>query len=146
MQLVRTVYASASASPMTEHELGTILAKARETNRRLDVTGLLLYHEGNFLQILEGPAAAVDDLYARIARDRRHSRVLMLQRCDIEARSFGDWRMGFVALDAAMLSKLPGFVTYGSVPRLFEELANHAGRVEALVSAFRDGNFRRAVS
>jgi hypothetical protein len=37
---------------------------------QLDVTGMLLYHQGSFLQVLEGPTSAVNPLLETIAVER----------------------------------------------------------------------------
>ncbi|MCA9738410.1 MAG: BLUF domain-containing protein, partial [Gemmatimonadetes bacterium] len=72
----------------------TLLEGARATNTRLGVTGLLLFHEGSFIQVLEGPPDVVEALYARIETDPRHGGALVLSRGLVEERSFGEWRMG----------------------------------------------------
>ena len=59
---------------------------------------MLLYHEGSFLQVLEGDGPVLDDLFATIGADRRHHRVVALLKREIDERHFGDWRMGFASL------------------------------------------------
>ena len=63
-------------------------------NASLDVTGILLYKDGSFLQALEGDETAVRDLYATIARADRHQQVTLIIEFPVETRSFSDWSMG----------------------------------------------------
>ena len=94
--LHRLIYVSAARTDMTPDELESILLKARENNTREDVTGLLLFHDGSFFQVLEGPYDGVQRIFAAIGRDERHSRVLVLQTKDADRRAFPSWSMGYV--------------------------------------------------
>jgi hypothetical protein len=94
-QLVSAVYVSSAVRPMPEGEILEILRVARQRNERLGITGMLLYRGGNFLQVLEGPAAAVDQLIDKIKKDPRHRGVILMSRKAIEDRQFGDWHMAF---------------------------------------------------
>ena len=94
-QLVAVVYVSSSSRPMREDEILEILRVARINNEKLDVTGMLLYREGNFLQVLEGPASAIDSMIQKIKRDPRHQGVILMSRKNIDERQFADWSMAF---------------------------------------------------
>jgi hypothetical protein len=56
---------------------------------------MLLYSDGNFMQALEGEAAAVEQTFARIMRDERHSGLIELTRFEIAKRQFSEWSMAF---------------------------------------------------
>jgi hypothetical protein len=90
-------YASSAKHPFSDRELEVLLARARETNARNDVTGLLIYAKGAFIQVIEGPVAAIDGVCERIAKDARHQ-ILMRSERQIQTRQFSDWTMGFVRL------------------------------------------------
>jgi hypothetical protein len=94
-QLVAAVYVSSARKALSEDEILEILRVARRNNERVNVTGMLLYREGNFLQVLEGPASAVDHIVAKIKRDPRHHGVIVISRRNITERHFSDWRMAF---------------------------------------------------
>jgi hypothetical protein len=89
------LYVSQTSPDLTAGELDDILTTSRRNNAMLGITGLLLYIEGGFLQMLEGEERCVRELYTRIAEDRRHwnSRV-MLDR-EMPVRTFAGWSMGF---------------------------------------------------
>jgi hypothetical protein len=94
-QLAAAVYVRSAVRPLTEDEILDILLIARQNNERLGVTGMLLYRDGNFLQVLEGPASVVDSLIQRIRRDPRHAGVIVVSRKNIEERQFQEWSMAF---------------------------------------------------
>jgi hypothetical protein len=89
------LYVSNTAHNLTVGDLDNILTTSRRNNAMLGITGLLLFIEGGFLQILEGEERAVRELYARVATDPRHANPhLMLDR-EIPVRAFPQWSMGF---------------------------------------------------
>ena len=88
------LYASNTGRDVSDAMLKDILEASRRNNLACGVTGVLLYIEGGFMQVLEGEDQAVADTYARICGDRRHWNTMVL--LDREApRAFGDWSMGF---------------------------------------------------
>ena len=111
MALQQLIYTSAAVGEFREAALSGLLLEARAKNVREGLTGMLLFHEGSFLQVLEGEAANVERVFERIARDRRHARVTMLLRHGIEVRQFDDWAMGFVAVKH-IADSLPGYSDY----------------------------------
>jgi len=111
MTLQQLIYNSAATKPLNEVELARILLSARRRNDALGVTGVLLYHEGSFLQVLEGEPQTLDPLFARISDDPRHRRVTVLLRRGVEARQFGAWSMGFVDVKG-VAGGLPGYSDY----------------------------------
>jgi len=94
-ELRSIVYVSTSVLPFTEQQLESLLIEARGLNAISGVTGVLLYHDGNFMQCLEGPTDALQVTYDRILASRRHRNVLALLDMPTAARSFADWQMGF---------------------------------------------------
>lgn len=80
---------------MSDQQLLALLDGARTFNRSRNITGLLLYKGGTFLQCLEGPIAELEALYARIEKDPRHRAVTMIS-CGEGPRQFAQWSMGFV--------------------------------------------------
>lgn len=91
----RILYISAATSGVTDADIADILAASRRNNATAGVTGMLLHLDGGFLQILEGPEAAVDGTYRRISGDGRHKHIVTLWSEPAEQRAFRDWSMGF---------------------------------------------------
>ena len=100
--LYSLAYESQASVPLTAPDLLELLSRSRENNARTGVTGILLYRHGTFLQVLEGPHAEVDALYATIARDDRHREVSTLLAEDRAERRFPDWTMGFADVDGEL--------------------------------------------
>mgnify|MGYP003429436856 FL=1 len=94
--LVRCLYASRPAAPLTGDVLNVILEQSRKNNPALGVTGLLCVSDAVFMQVLEGGRAEVCALYNTIVRDKRHQQVRLLSYEEITERQFGNWTMGQV--------------------------------------------------
>ena len=94
--LVRLLYASRAASPLTDSVIDVILAQSRAHNPGLGITGILCYSDDLFMQVLEGGRDEVCDLYNTIVRDPRHVHVRLLSYEEIRERRFGSWTMGHV--------------------------------------------------
>ena len=73
--------------------LNGILSISRRNNTRDGLTGALVCRRDIYLQLLEGPMAAVEATYARIAGDDRHLAVVRLLSAPGDARLFPDWAM-----------------------------------------------------
>jgi len=144
MSLIRLVYASAAVAPFAQAELRELLLKARTKNGNLGITGLLLYHKRSFFQVLEGKEEDVSSLFARIGRDPRHERVLLLSKAEEEERSFGAWSMGFVDVDL-VAGKLPGFVKLLDAKSSFLDLQGDSKLLGKLIDGFQEGRWRQGV-
>ena len=106
--LVRCLYASRPAVPLTPDVLDSILEQSRRNNPRLGITGMLCMSDDVFIQVLEGGRDAVCDLYKTIVDDNRHANVRILVYEEITERRFGHWTMGHVNIakvNASLLLK-----------------------------------------
>ncbi len=104
--LLSLVYVSSARVPMDAPTLEHLLHRARTRNQRDGLTGVLLYHDGSFIQYIEGPAQAVQQTYQRIAADPAHGNLIELLMEPIAARSFTRWDMGFARPTAAQMQAL----------------------------------------
>jgi hypothetical protein len=137
-------YASAATEPFSQEELEELLAKARTKNSALNVTGMLLYHEGSFIQILEGPQQVVQSLYAKIAEDPRHTNAMLLFKFEAPERSFDRWTMGFHQLEKSAAKPPPGlnrFLENGASGITSED----GEKIRDVLLGFRSGKWRRTV-
>jgi hypothetical protein len=141
--LALVAYASAATAPLTGDALGDLLLKARSNNARAQLTGMLLYHDDSFFQALEGPLAAVDDIYQEISQDPRHSKIVKLIQESIEERSFSDWTMGLGHAERSDLVAIPGLNDFFSQGSCLWEL--EPSRARTLLQAFREGRWRRTI-
>lgn len=113
--MFRLIYVSTARNLMSKEVLVDILAKAREKNARLGITGMLLYKDGNFLQLLEGEEDNVRALYDTISHDHRHFDSMIILDEPVQERMFADWTMGFHDLEDAGLQSLPGFAPFKNI-------------------------------
>ena len=113
--LVRLLYASRAAAPLTASVVESILAQSRQHNPRLGITGILCYSNDLFLQVLEGGRDEVCELYNTIVRDDRHTNVRILTYEEISERRFGSWTMGHVDITTVNPSLL---LKYAKLPVL----------------------------
>lgn len=98
--LVRLIYASRSTSPLNNETVAGILAQSEKHNPDAGITGVLCVCHGDiFMQALEGGREEVNQLYAKLIRDARHTDVTLLDYAEISERRFSSWRMGRVDLD-----------------------------------------------
>lgn len=94
------VYASEGGENFKESDLIDILKVARTHNKEHGITGVMLYSEGCFLQLLEGKQKEVCTLfYNHISLDSRHSNVITLFQNYVSKRHFPNWNMGFYGDD-----------------------------------------------
>jgi len=115
-ELFNLIYASSATRKMHDQDLLAILASSHKNNARLDVTGMLLYRGGNFLQVLEGSEKVVDNVFNVIAQDARHHQVILMLKRPVPKRQFENWEMGFANLDTIDTSNLPGYTSYLNEP------------------------------
>ena len=103
------IYTSEATLPFTDEQLQALLRQARRSNEQAGLTGVLLYNDAHFVQVLEGGAEALDALYERLRRDVRHHDLVLLARGPLAARRFGAWAMSFHAVEPAQLARVRGY-------------------------------------
>jgi len=84
-------YQSRAVWRPSESDLEQLVAQARDRNRSLGVTGMLLYDNGRFLQTLEGPPQGLRKVWESIRRDERHRDIEVLTEHMVSSRLFSDW-------------------------------------------------------
>ena len=131
--LFRLIYSSEAAPDLAAADLEGMLAESRVRNRAHGITGVLVFVEGAFLQILEGEKNDVLDLMERIERDPRHRGVKVFHEEETGERAFASWNMAYLgpsARDVARWAELDGATTIGSV---LSSLGNESGRLPGMV-------------
>ncbi len=108
--LHQIIYFSAANAVLTEDALLALLASSQRRNAERGITGLLLYSEGNIMQVIEGPSEAVQALFAKISIDPRHSKMIVARNAAIARRDFPTYKMGFKRVARRQMdTSLPGF-------------------------------------
>jgi hypothetical protein len=111
MALHEIVYMSLATDAMSPEQLASLLIGARAHNEAAGITGMMIYHDREFMQVLEGERSVIEALYEKIAGDTRHQQVYRLWDAQIATRNFDDWTMGFVSVDDATLQHHIGFAS-----------------------------------
>lgn len=105
------LYLSNATHPMEPGELKVLLDVCQKNNKGRDITGMLLYKGGCFMQILEGEKEQIRALFDKVCLDSRHENVVEIGFEPIRERSFSDWSMGFVDMDR-VIPDSPDFGEY----------------------------------
>jgi len=93
--LYQIVYLSFSSDNFKHSDIDQILEVSRKNNEGNNITGMLLYRGGVFLQLLEGDKEEVTKLFDKISQDKRHKHVKTLIEITDGERIFTDWTMAF---------------------------------------------------
>lgn len=116
-------------TPEVINSVWEILRVSHKNNSRDGLTGLLVYDQGRFFQVLEGCAESIEACYSRIMSDSRHKNIETLSNHDMSPRMFSRWSMGFVdayelddylLLHEGLRSRKPGDV-YEAMVRIGRE-------------------------
>ena len=94
-----TIYVSTLAADEPLRAVADIAAKSRSTNRRLDITGLLVFDGMNFCQQLEGGAQELAELMRRIHEDPRHTQVTVVHQGPLDKRRFWNFSLGYTSAE-----------------------------------------------
>jgi hypothetical protein len=131
------VYVSSAVNEFSPPELVDLLKTSHDNNAALDVTGMLLYKDGNFMQVLEGDEQVVRTLYAAIGRDPRHRGALVLTQGPIAERQFQDWSMGFRNLNTTEAISTPGYSEFLNTSLTGAEFSVDPTRSQRLLTTFK---------
>jgi Sensors of blue-light using FAD len=91
--LSQLVYVSTRKPNCTGEEIEKIVESCRKNNAPLKITGVLLYSETKFIQLVEGEAKTIMGLYDKIKKDNRHTNPVMISYNPINEKSFPSWHM-----------------------------------------------------
>ena len=114
--LFRLVYISRGVRKFDPPELLAMLNTFRAANMQHDITGMLLYHNGDFMQLLEGSEKDVLALLKNIESDLRHDSVTVVMRESISERHFTHWSMAFRDLAVPSWTSSPGYSEFLNMP------------------------------
>jgi uncharacterized protein (DUF1330 family) len=129
--MYQLIYYSTASAALTKDDIEDILNQARTFNAANDISGCLLFHEGFFLQILEGDETVVKELFEKIKKDTRHTGVKFLVDGETTERAFNKWRMAYRELDANDLDEISKMLLDENLVSLSEVTDNptHATRI-----------------
>jgi len=136
--LIHIVYLSYSEKELSESELNGFLATIRRKNEIQNITGLLLYNDEAFIQVIEGKRETIRHLFDNISKDSRHSNILKLLEEPITKRAFPGWSMGFRKLDKEQSPQVPGYSDFMQNKHSKIDYKDCAEAVKHLLYSFRE--------
>lgn len=139
--IYQLVYASRALQPFSDDELTALLSSIRPKNQARAVTGMLLYDDLAFLQILEGQKGELATLFELIQKDPRHHHIVTILEKPISQRQFGDWSMGFERVNKTKLASLEGLNDFYSDKTCLADV--DAGRAKKILQAFQQGRWHQ---
>jgi len=104
------IYISEATANLSEAALLTLLQQARAEHQHAQLTGLLVYRDGRFLQILEGPEMPLREFFNRVAADPRHGKLEKLADGLKPRPDFQQWHMSFACTTPQRCAQLPGYL------------------------------------
>ena len=91
MQHLSWCYVSTATPAFDPARLDDLYAQGRAFNAPRRVSGVLLFCNGRFCQLLEGPAASMEEVIGRVQRSSLHTDLLTLHREPITLPVFPSW-------------------------------------------------------
>lgn len=101
MRLKTLSYTSRARLDLSDRDLSDIHQSARHLNALDGITGLLVFDDVRFFQIIEGSDGAIDHLLERLRRDERHRSFEIHDERFVDERSFPDWSMNLIRVSAS---------------------------------------------
>lgn len=105
-------YVSRQSHILSEDDISALLQKCRINNAQNDITGMLIYFDGTFVQYLEGPGDNINQLFAKISKDKRHQDIILLLDGHTDKREFSDWSMAYKKLSASEVNNIDGLKNF----------------------------------
>ena len=139
MPVHQLIYVSLAQKKMLKSDLYIILRKARKNNEHSDVTGLLVYSDEYFIQVLEGKKEVVKNLFKKISEDTRHSDIQILEERETSERAFLNWKMAYSTpslRDLANWSGLKNAININQVMKGLQQDTSHLSGI--LTSALKN--------
>ena len=135
--MIHLLYISTATKEMDENDLLELFEQSRINNKKNNITGVLLYKDHTFIQVIEGEKNQVETLYEKIKKDHRNKNLVLLTKEEISQRSFPEWNMGFEK--TSKKEELPDeFIDYFDENYNTEEMLHASDEAMRLIAGFKD--------
>jgi len=135
--MIRISYASTTNHDWSPEELLTLLTNCQTNNAANNITGILLYANRTFFQVLEGEEGVINRVFAMIEKDNRHKDCTLISKEKIKERAFPYWSMGFEKIDVNDLHNVKGLSDFFAKDFTPAGFAEHKNIVGPLLSHLR---------
>jgi hypothetical protein len=103
------IYASSAVVRLSQNQLLDLLKISRVNNEARSLSGMLLYRDGLYLQLLEGSRDEITKLLIKLRKDPRHTDIRVLRQGELRKRLFPEWSMAYKNLVGLKSSVVPGY-------------------------------------
>ena len=134
--MITLIYHSVAINTCSAEELCLILTSVRNKNIRLNVTGVLFYHQGNIMQIIEGEYDTIIELFEKIKLDERHTNVVKLIDFKITERSYSYWTMAFNQFSESDWVSVHGYIDIENKQVDLPENLNKYAYLKVIIDSF----------
>lgn len=105
-------YVSTASPHIEEEDVDRILNYTENWNIDHDITGILLFSEGNFFQVIEGESSIINELFTNISKDIRHHSLIKIFNREIKNISFTGYEASFLSKRAKNLDQDISYLDY----------------------------------
>ncbi|MFK7826116.1 MAG: BLUF domain-containing protein [Oligoflexales bacterium] len=95
--MYQLIYTSIHNNLKPTEIVSDIVEKSKANNLRDNITGILVFSSGYFLQCLEGDKSAINTTFINITKDSRHFNLNLISYEQVFGRTFPYWTMAFIA-------------------------------------------------
>ena len=121
-------YVSNVGSTLTPMKIQELLSKSQQKNHKRGIYGILLFSEGNFYQVIDGPTAIIKQLWEKIKKDDRHHSIIKIFEERAPQPSFDNYLCDYICEnDVFQYENLKEF--FDHLKLLDEKLKNAAEEV-----------------
>lgn len=135
------LYLSTARNLFSDEQLENILTVSRHNNESSAITGVLLYHDGGILQVLEGEQEKVDHLFEKISADHRHYGTLKVLEHSSDERYFDNWSMGFRRLSDKEWNDVEGYLPLSAMHAVIDTQDRKTDQILRFIQSFCRSNF-----
>ncbi len=133
------IYLSSASMYFQPETLKEMLTGFRINNEANHITGMMLFSDGNFLQVLEGEEKDIDVLIKKIKKDPRHHSLVQIADSVTQERIFSDWTMSFKVNSVEEFRDLKGYVNPWD-PNFFDRLERDGHPALAILKVFAENS------
>jgi hypothetical protein len=138
--MIHLIYVSKAVEEMSDEDLLFLLEQSRSRNQKQHITGMLLYLNGTFIQVLEGAEKDVNEIYDAIVKDVRNTGNIVIKKEEISERTFPDWTMGFKHLTRDTTVNVAGYTEFLDREITPAQIANQSNIAINLLYNFKKHN------
>ncbi len=94
-----TIAYVSTSSKLSNHQINELMSDSKLKNEEDGITGVLMYSDQNFFQIIEGEKKIIIELYAKIERDPRHYNLIKIFDRQIKKPSFTSFQNSYTIVN-----------------------------------------------